>query len=84
MIEDHDPILSFENCLTLPQAVAILPKIAGVAVCRTTLWRWATHGVNGVTLETFILGRRLITSQQALLRFLSRLECDIRAQASNS
>ncbi len=40
---------------------------------RSTIWRWACQGLNGLVLETIRLGGRRFTSQQALKRFLERL-----------
>ena len=84
MTDRQEPILSHECCLTLPQAAAILPEIAGVAVSRTTIWRWAVKGIDGVVLETFVLGKRLITSREALLRFATRLETNSLERSANS
>jgi hypothetical protein len=38
-----------------------------------TRWRWATRGVGGTKLETMKCGGRRLTSQEAVARFLQRL-----------
>lgn len=45
----------------------------GATLARSTVWRWATKGINGVTLETVAIGRALCTTEAALMRFLERL-----------
>jgi hypothetical protein len=38
-----------------------------------TVWRWAMHGVRGVTLENVIVGGQRFTSREAIGRFLQAL-----------
>lgn len=37
-----------------------------------TPWRWSKRGVNGVVLETFSIGGRRYTTQEAFQRFVER------------
>src|SRR5689334_21795515 len=39
----------------------------------SALYRWARSGVNGVTLEFALQGKRMVTTRSALLRFIARL-----------
>ena len=36
----------------------------------STVWRWAQKGVRGVRLETYVLGGRRYTTDDAYLRFI--------------
>lgn len=46
---------------------------AKLGVSRRTLNRWARSGVSGVHLEVAYLGRRRVTSAEAIQRFVDRL-----------
>jgi len=63
-----------ETCLSLKEA-AQLPELraGGRGPHLATVWRWASAGVRGVTLETAHIGGRRVTSQEAVSRFLARL-----------
>ena len=50
-----------------------LPRVDGKRVSIPTIWRWATQGVRGVTLETIRLGGRYLTSLAAVERFGHKL-----------
>lgn len=50
-----------------------LPRVDGKRISIPTLWRWATLGVRGVTLETLRLGGRYLTSLAAVERFGRKL-----------
>ncbi|TWT47184.1 DUF1580 domain-containing protein [Botrimarina hoheduenensis] len=54
-----------EKRLTLTE----LAKRERVNVC--TVWRWAQRGAKGVRLETFSVGGRRYTTQEAFRRFVS-------------
>jgi excisionase family DNA binding protein len=56
-----------EDTLTLTQAARQL----GVSVAST--WRWAREGFHGVRLDYVRIGRRILTSKQALQRFADAL-----------
>lgn len=66
-------ILNDERLLTLTEAAKTLPRLNGKRIATTTLWRWATKGLRGVKLETRRLGRRVVTSVDALERFSAAL-----------
>jgi hypothetical protein len=64
-----------EHAVTLRQAAAILPGHP----TRTTLSRWAHHGVRGVRLATFLVGGRRFTTREAISEFIEALsaqDCD--------
>ncbi len=74
-----------ESLLTFAQAARRLPtNRAGKPVHGNTLLRWAIRGLRGpggeiVKLEYFKIGaRRNCTSEEALMRFFSRLKGDER------
>jgi hypothetical protein len=63
-----------ETLLTFSQAAAELPRRRqGKRVSTVTLWRWATKGVDGVTLETLRTPSGRVTTREALARFLEAL-----------
>ncbi|QDT74837.1 DUF1580 domain-containing protein [Lacipirellula limnantheis] len=47
-----------------------LARQEGVSV--PTPWRWSNRGVKGVVLETFSIGGRRYTTQEAFQRFVER------------
>ena len=64
---------TIDSCVTLAQAAALLPQVSGSKVHTSTLWRWCKNGVRGVTLEYGYMGRRIVTSPEALCRFFAAL-----------
>lgn len=67
-----------EHVLSLSEACKVLPAIEGRKPHPSTLWRWARKGVRGVRLEYARLGRRIVTSREALGRFVNALaEADL-------
>ena len=60
--------LEHEEIVTLSAAAKLLPTRPHVA----TLYRWASRGVNSVTLETIKVGAKIVTSREALHRFMRR------------
>lgn len=60
-----------ESILNLTEAAKALPPIGGKRPHINTLHRWTTRGVRGgIRLETARIGRRLVTSREALQRFV--------------
>ena len=55
-----------EQCLSLTE----LARQEGVSI--PTPWRWTKRGVKGVVLETFSIGGRRYTTQEAFQRFVER------------
>lgn len=49
----------------------------------STVWRWATRGVRGVVLESFRIGGRRFTTEEAFVRFTSALS-SASARTANS
>jgi len=67
-------LLEDSDLLTLREASKILPcGRNGKKPHISTLWRWATHGLHGVKLETVRRGGTVYTSCAALRRFFSEL-----------
>jgi hypothetical protein len=72
-----------EEFITLTQAAGLLPRIDGRKVSVCTLWRWWRKGLRGVSLQYVRVGRRVCTTQAALLRFFTALpELDQQAAPS--
>lgn len=59
-----------EDVLTTKQACEELRPIFGKPIDRTTLYRWALRGVKGRRLEYTKIGGRIVTSRQAITRFI--------------
>ena len=62
-----------ETLLTLSRAADLYPAVNGRRPHASTVFRHAAHGIAGVHLETTHVGGRLVTSAEAVQRFLSRL-----------
>jgi hypothetical protein len=62
-----------EELITLTQAAKCLPRIDGRKVSVCTLWRWCRKGLRGVFLRYVRVGRRVCTTQTALLQFFTAL-----------
>ena len=68
-----------ETLITLRQATRVLPSLDGKRVHISTIWRWIRIGSAGVHLEHCRLGVRLMTSREALGRFMAaRTQADAR------
>lgn len=63
--ETNSHILA-ETVCTLKEVPKLLPTRPHFA----TIWRWTNHGVRGVKLETYRVGQQLLTSHEAVHRFL--------------
>ena len=61
-----------ETPITLSHAAKLLPKFHGKHPHTSTLWRWATVGLDGHKLESTKVGKRICTSIEALDRFINR------------
>lgn len=60
-----------EDVLTLAQARSEFSQIAGRRVDKGTICRWVHRWVGGVKLDAVRVGSQLLTSKQALHRFIS-------------
>jgi hypothetical protein len=65
-----------EAVVSLSQAARTLPSLrAGRPTHPSTLWRWAHHGISTpvgvIRLETAHLAGRVVTSREAVTRFLT-------------
>ncbi|WP_160149660.1 DUF1580 domain-containing protein [Roseiconus lacunae] len=60
-----------EDVLTLQDARQELRQLLGKRPDKTTLYRWCLRGVNGSRLEHVRIGNRILTSRQALTRFIT-------------
>lgn len=59
-----------EVLLTLSQATSLIPSSrSGKKTSPSTLFRWASRGLQGVRLETLKVGGARRTSREALTRF---------------
>jgi hypothetical protein len=64
-----------ETVLPFAAAARRLPRLrADRPVNPATLWRWGSHGLRGVRLETCRVGGTRCTSMEALARFFAALE----------
>jgi hypothetical protein len=63
-----------EDLIPLRQAASYVPsgRVAGKPVHPATVYRWASTGLNGVLLETVLIGGLRFTSKVALLRFIEQ------------
>ncbi len=59
-----------ESLITLKEIPAMVPT----RPCFATVWRWSQRGVKGIKLETYKIGSRVVTSEQALHRFLEAIQ----------
>ena len=66
---EHESLLTLNEARRLPW----LKSRRGNAVSLCTLNRWRSRGVGGVVLETAKIGGTVVTSTEAVLRFVERL-----------
>ena len=59
-----------ENIITLKDARSEIAAITGKRPDLATVSRWIHRGVGGTRLEAVRVGRQLLTSKQALTRFI--------------
>lgn len=59
-----------EDVKTLQEARTELFRATGRRPDKTTLYRWCLRGVQGTKLEHIRLGDRILTSSQAITRFI--------------
>jgi hypothetical protein len=57
-----------ETIITLGEACKAFPP---KGVSTATLARWIQRGINGVKLETIVIGYRRLTSREAIQRFIA-------------
>ena len=72
MDQDTDMSL-FEGALTLAEATKALAVTGGKRPATSTLWRWCRRGLRGIKLDYVRMGRRILTSRDALDRFSKAL-----------
>ena len=60
-----------EDVLTLTQARAEIHQVTGRRPDKATITRWIHRGVGGIRLDAVRVGSQLLTSRQALNRFIS-------------
>lgn len=58
-----------DELLGLAQAAAQCPKVDGKRPHASSLWRWMRVGCRGVHLEHVKVGRRVVTTREALEEF---------------
>ena len=82
MLRSHQSYLRFnmssnverlltESVITLEEARSELASVLGKRPDKATLCRWIHRGCYGTKLEAIRLGRQLLTSREALTRFIS-------------
>lgn len=59
--------------LSLQQAAAQLPAIDGQRPGPDTVRKWCCRGVRGIRLDHARVGRRIVTTEEAIRRFLTEL-----------
>ena len=69
----HVNDLVAEGLIDLAAAAGDCKDASGRKPHLATLRRWAKHGCRGHRLETVFLGNRLMTSHQAMRRFLAAI-----------
>lgn len=60
-----------EDVLTIPQVCQEIKETTGRKPDRATVYRWVLNGVEGQRLEAVRIGRQILTSRQALTRFIA-------------
>jgi hypothetical protein len=59
-----------KDLLTMRRAAELMPRLRkDRPVTAATVWRWATYGLQGVRLETIVIGGVRCTSRAALQEF---------------
>lgn len=61
-----------EDLLTLNEAAKAL-QMNGSRPHLSTIWRWCRVGIKGIRLDYARVGRRIVTSPDALSRFMNEL-----------
>jgi len=59
-----------EDVLSLSDARREIHALGGVRPDQSSIVRWCTKGVAGTKLESVRIGNRLVTSRQAITRFI--------------
>jgi hypothetical protein len=59
-----------ESVLTLQDARREIASVTGHRPDKCTIYRWCLKGVGGIKLEHIRLGDRILTSRQAINRFI--------------
>lgn len=62
-----------DKIVTFTEAAKICPTLNGKRPSTVTIWRWATKGVRGVRLEHVRVGRRMVTTEEAINTFFRDL-----------
>jgi hypothetical protein len=62
-----------EDVISSSEAQRELRQVLNTTLDRSTIHRWMLRGVKGVQLDHVRLGGKLLTSKQAITRFVSEL-----------
>ena len=62
-----------EEVMSLAEAAKSLPRVNGRRPSLSTLWRWCRKGLKGVRLDYLRVGRKIVTSREAMNRFFAAL-----------
>lgn len=67
-VDSYNPLnLLAEDVIGLNDVPKELPERVSIS----TVWRWAERGIKGIRLETVRIGRKKMTSRQAISRFIA-------------
>jgi hypothetical protein len=69
----HTPTAPFavSDLLTLSRAARLIqPRRNNRPTCGSTLFRWATRGLRGIKLQTWRMGKTLVTTERAICEFI--------------
>lgn len=65
------PPFAVSDLLTLSRAAKLIqPRRGHRPTCGSTLFRWATRGMRGIKLQTWRIGKTLVTTEQAICEFI--------------
>jgi hypothetical protein len=64
--------IGHEELLTLNEAAKVL-QLNGSRPHLSTIWRWCRKGLRGIRLDYVRVGRKIVTSPDALSRFMNEL-----------
>jgi len=59
-----------EEMITVDEAREEIQRVTGKRFNKATVWRWINRGVEGTKLDTVRIGRTVMTSKQAITRFI--------------
>jgi hypothetical protein len=71
-----------KELLTMRRTAELMPRLRNDRpVTAATVWRWATYGLQGIRLETIVIGGVRCTSRGALQEFCEAVKAAKEAEA---